>query len=62
MGKPKPTLVAHSTNPVHDGSNWLYPDADYPRRDSIWNDHLQYTHGLLYFISHYPSVPEIDPS
>ena len=46
-----------STN-LYDGSNWLYPDADYPRRDSIWNDHLQYTHGLLYFIGHDPSVPE----
>ena len=57
MGKPKSTLAPISTN-LYDGSNWLYPDADYPRRDSIWNDHLQYTHGLLYFISHDPSVPE----
>ncbi len=46
-----------STN-LYDGSNWPYPDADYSKRDSIWNDHLSYTKGLLYFISHDPSVPE----
>jgi len=46
-----------STN-LYDGSNWLYPEADYPRRDSIWADHLHYTHGLLYFLGHDLSVPE----
>jgi hypothetical protein len=46
-----------STN-LYDGSNWPYPDADYPLRDKIWNDHLSYTKGLLYFISNDPSVPE----
>jgi hypothetical protein len=46
-----------STN-LYDGSNWAYPDADYPLRDSIWNDHISYTRGLLYFIGNDPSVPE----
>ncbi|MEL7589025.1 MAG: FAD-dependent oxidoreductase [Prolixibacteraceae bacterium] len=46
-----------STN-LYDGSNWAYPDADYPLRDKIWADHLAYTHGLLYFIGNDPSVPE----
>lgn len=46
-----------STN-LYDGSNWPYPDADYSKRDSIWDDHLSYTKGLLYFIGHDPSVPE----
>jgi len=45
-----------STN-LYDGSNWAYPDADYPERDRIWNDHLHYTHSLLYFMGHDPSVP-----
>jgi hypothetical protein len=36
-----------STN-LYDGSNWPYPDADYPKRDSIWN----------YHIGNDPSVPE----
>lgn len=46
-----------STN-LYDGSNWPYPDADYSLRDKIWNRHLQYTKGLLYFIANDPSVPE----
>lgn len=46
-----------STN-LYDGSNWAYPDADYPLRDAIWNDHLSYTKGLLYFIAYDSSVPE----
>lgn len=46
-----------STN-LYDGSNWAYPDADYPLRDKIWNRHVQYTKGLLYFIANDPSVPE----
>lgn len=46
-----------STN-QYDGSNWPYPDADYPLRDEIWNDHLTYTQGLLYFIANDHSVPE----
>jgi hypothetical protein len=46
-----------STN-LYDGSNWAYPDAGYSRRDQIWNDHLLYTQGLLYFIMNDPSVPE----
>ncbi|MBB5286331.1 hypothetical protein HNQ92_004491 [Rhabdobacter roseus] len=46
-----------STN-LYDGTNWAYPDADYALRDKIWNDHLRYTHGLLYFIANDPEVPE----
>ena len=46
-----------STN-VIDGLNWEYPDADYGRRDEIWQAMKDYTLGLLYFLSHDPSVPE----
>lgn len=46
-----------STN-LYDGSNWTYPDADYPLRDKIWADHRLYTHSLLYFAATDPAVPE----
>jgi len=46
-----------STNVVN-GLNWEYPDADYERRDEIWQLMKNYTLGLLYFLSNDPSVPE----
>ncbi len=46
-----------STN-LLDGSSWEYPDADYRRRREIWDHHLRYTQGLLYFLANDPSVPE----
>ena len=46
-----------STN-LYDASNWPYPDANYAQRDKIWQDHLDYTHGLLYFAANDPSVPQ----
>lgn len=46
-----------STN-LLDGSNWAYPDASYARRAAIWDAHLRYTAGLLYFLAHDPGVPE----
>ncbi|MGN6699045.1 MAG: FAD-dependent oxidoreductase, partial [Thermomicrobiales bacterium] len=45
-----------STN-LLDGSNWAYPDANYTRRAEIWQHHLRYTQGLLYFLAHDPGVP-----
>jgi hypothetical protein len=46
-----------STN-LLDGSSWEYPDADYPQRQAIWDRHLQYTQGLLYFLTNDPDVPD----
>lgn len=46
-----------STN-LLDGSSWEYPDADYQRRQAIWDRHLQYTQGLMYFLANDQSVPE----
>jgi hypothetical protein len=46
-----------STNVVN-GLNWEYPDADYGRRDEIWQEIKEYTMGLLYFLSTDPSVPK----
>ena len=45
-----------STN-LLDGSSWEYPDASYHRRREIWDEHLHYTQGLLYFLAHDPAVP-----
>jgi hypothetical protein len=46
-----------STN-LLDGSNWDYPDADYIKRDSIWQWHRDYTLGLAWFLSSDPGVPD----
>ena len=40
------------------GMNWAYPDADYKQRAEIWNAHVDYTKGLLYFVGHDQRVPE----
>jgi hypothetical protein len=40
------------------GMNYNYPDGDYATRGRIWNDHLNYTQGLLYFLATSDRVPE----
>lgn len=40
------------------GANWEYPEADYAKRAAIWQEHTDYTKGLLYFVGHDPRVPE----
>ncbi len=40
------------------GANYAYPDADYATRDRIWQDHVHYVQGFLYFLQHDPQVPE----
>lgn len=39
------------------GANWNYPDADYETRVKIWQDHIDYTRGLIYFLSTDECVP-----
>ena len=39
------------------GANWEYPDASRKRRTEIWDDHVDYTRGLFYFLTHDPRVP-----
>lgn len=46
-----------STN-LLDGSSWEYPEANYQKRDSIWQWHRDYTLGLAWFLSSDPSVPK----
>lgn len=48
--------VGISTN-LLDGSSWEYPEADYEKRDSIWQWHEDYTLGLAYFLANDQSVP-----
>ena len=40
------------------GGNENYPDADYKTRARIWQDHVDYVQGLLYFIQHDPQSPQ----
>jgi hypothetical protein len=40
------------------GMNWEYPEADYTRRAEIWEEHVEFTKGLLYFLGHDSQVPE----
>jgi hypothetical protein len=38
--------------------SWKYPEADYAERCRIWNEHLRWAQGLLYYLGHEPSVPQ----
>jgi hypothetical protein len=39
------------------GMNYDYPEADYPRRQEIIEEHRSYQQGLLYFLANDPRVP-----
>ena len=41
----------------HIGANWDYPEADAALRERIWQDHVDYTQGFLYFLANDPRVP-----
>lgn len=47
---------AFSTDMI--GANWEYPEASYKKRDSIWQEHVDYTKGLLYFVGHDKRIPQ----
>jgi len=40
------------------GGNWEYPEANYSHRDTIWQAHLTYTQGFLWFLGHDPDLPQ----
>jgi len=40
------------------GMNYDYPDGDYAVREKIWQEHVEYTKGLMYFMTHDESIPE----
>ncbi len=39
------------------GKDWTFPNASYAERAAIWQDHIDYTQGLFYFLGHDPQVP-----
>ena len=39
------------------GRNWDYPEASYARRREIFDEHVNYQQGWLYFIANDPRVP-----
>jgi hypothetical protein len=41
------------------GMNYDYPDGDYATRARIWQEHVEYTKGLMYFMSHDERLPEV---
>lgn len=41
----------------HIGGNYAWPDADYLTREKIFQDHVKYQTGFMYFIGHDESVP-----
>ncbi len=51
----------NSTGPVSTdllGASWEYPEATYERRKQIWDEHLTWAQGLIYFLQNDGSVPE----
>ena len=42
----------------HFGGNVDYADADYAKRAAIYQDHKDWTMGLMYYLANDPSVPE----
>ncbi len=39
------------------GAQLAYPEASYQEREEIWNQHLQWAHGLLWFLQNDDAVP-----
>lgn len=39
------------------GMNYDYPDGNYETRERIWQEHVDYTKGLMYFLTHDERVP-----
>uniref|UniRef100_A0AC35FJS7 FAD dependent oxidoreductase n=1 Tax=Panagrolaimus sp. PS1159 TaxID=55785 RepID=A0AC35FJS7_9BILA len=40
------------------GENWDYPNANYSTRKKIWQAHVNYDKGLLYFLGNDPALPD----
>ena len=40
------------------GKDWTFPNASYPERKAIWQDHIDYTEGFFYFLAHDPQVAQ----
>lgn len=42
----------------HIGANYAWPEADYATREKIFQDHVNYQQGLMWFCHQDPAVPE----
>jgi hypothetical protein len=42
----------------HIGANHAWPEADYATREAIFQDHVNYQQGLMWFLANDPEVPE----
>lgn len=40
------------------GRNYAWPEADYPTREKIFQEHVTYQKGLMWFLGNDPAVPE----
>lgn len=47
---------AYSTD--HIGKNYNWPDGDYETREKIYQDHVEYNQGMLYFLANDSRVPQ----
>lgn len=45
-------------NSDHIGANYGWPEGDYEERERIYQDHVSYQLGLLYFLANDPRLPE----
>ena len=41
----------------HIGANYDYPEADYVTRQKIWQDHVSYQQGWMWFLANDPRIP-----
>lgn len=40
------------------GGNWDYPDGSYKKRETIWQDHIDFVQGYVYFLANDPRLPQ----
>jgi hypothetical protein len=62
----KPDRIANGKTDVNNngaistdyiGGSWDYPEGDYATRKRIWQEHIDYTQGFLYFLINDPQIP-----
>ncbi|QDT42345.1 Xanthan lyase precursor [Gimesia alba] len=53
-----PNHKSHVNSPIMPGQNHAYPEADWPTREKIIQQHLDFGLGLMWFLQHDESIPE----
>lgn len=53
-----PNHKGHVNSPILPGENHDYPEADWPTREKIYQRHLEFGLGLMWFLQNDESVPE----